>query len=69
MRDESLLKQILEATRDVWDRPGTRPAVRKNFAAVLGCGTPALADSHDGKFPAMASRNSANCGLVVSDDP
>jgi putative transposase/transposase-like zinc-binding protein len=42
MRDESLLKQILEASRDIWDRPGTRPAVRKNFAAVLDCGTPAL---------------------------
>ncbi len=42
MRDRKLLKQILEATRDVWDRPGTRPAVRKNFAAILDCGTPAL---------------------------
>jgi hypothetical protein len=42
MRDKSLLKQILEASRDVWDRPGTRPAVRKNFAAVLDCGTWAL---------------------------
>jgi hypothetical protein len=42
MRDKSLLKQILEANRDVWDRPGTRPAVRKNFAAVLDCGTRAL---------------------------
>jgi Transposase zinc-binding domain len=42
MRDKSLLKQILEATRDVWDRPGTRPAVRRNFAAVLDCGTRAL---------------------------
>ncbi len=42
MRQESLLKQILERSRDVWDRPGTRPAVRKNFAAVLDCDTPAL---------------------------
>jgi hypothetical protein len=42
MRDKSLLKQILEATRDVWDRPGTRPAVRKNFTGVLDCGTRAL---------------------------
>jgi hypothetical protein len=42
MRDKSLLKQILEATRDVWDRPGTRPAVRRSFAAVLDCGTRAL---------------------------
>ncbi len=38
----NLLKQILEATRDVWDRPGTRLAVRKNLAAVLDCGTAAL---------------------------
>jgi Putative transposase/Transposase zinc-binding domain len=43
MHDGNLLKQILETTRrDVWDRPGTRPAVRKNFSAVLDCGTPAL---------------------------
>ena len=31
MSDSNLLKQILEATRNVWDQPGTRPAVRKNF--------------------------------------
>jgi hypothetical protein len=42
MRDKSLLKQILESTRDVWDRPGTRSAVRTNFTAVLDCGTRAL---------------------------
>ena len=42
MGDGNLLKQILEATQNVWDRPGTRPAVRKNFAAVLDCGTAAL---------------------------
>jgi Transposase zinc-binding domain/Putative transposase len=42
MGDESLLKQILRTTRPVWDRPGTRPAVRENFAAVLDCGTGAL---------------------------
>jgi hypothetical protein len=42
MPDLNLLKQILVATRTEWDRPGTRPAVRKNFAAVLDCGTPAL---------------------------
>ena len=43
MHDGNLLKQILAATqRDVWDRPGTRAAVRKNFAAVLDCGTPTL---------------------------
>jgi hypothetical protein len=42
MKGRNLLKQILEETRDIWDRPGTRPAVRKNFAAVLSCGTAAL---------------------------
>jgi hypothetical protein len=42
MRDRNLLKEILEATREVWDRPGTRPSVRENFAAVLDCGTAAL---------------------------
>jgi hypothetical protein len=42
LQDRNLLKDILEAARDVWDRPGTRPSVRKNFAAVLNCGTPAL---------------------------
>lgn len=42
MHDRNLLKQILEATRHVWDGPDTRPSVRKNFAAVIDCGTPAL---------------------------
>ena len=42
MQERNLLRQILEATRDVWDRPGTRPAVRKNFAAVIDCGRAAL---------------------------
>jgi hypothetical protein len=42
MGGRNLLKQILEASREVWDRPETRPAVRKNFAKVLDCGTPAL---------------------------
>jgi Putative transposase/Transposase zinc-binding domain len=42
MPDVNLLKQILVATRNEWDRPGTRAAVRKNFRAVIDCGTPAL---------------------------
>jgi len=42
MPNLNLLKQILTATRTEWDRPGTRPAVRKGFAAVLDCGTAAL---------------------------
>lgn len=33
---------ILEASRDVWDRPETRSTVRKNFAKLLDCGTAAL---------------------------
>ncbi len=39
MSDLNLLKQILVATRPEWDRPSTRSAVRKAFAAVLDCGT------------------------------
>jgi hypothetical protein len=42
MRDKQLLKQILEATRELWDRPETRPAVRENFARMLDCRTDAL---------------------------
>jgi hypothetical protein len=42
MNDVNLLKEILIATRKIWDRPGTRLAVRKNFSAVIDCGTPAL---------------------------
>jgi hypothetical protein len=36
------LKQVLEASRNLWDHPGTRPAVRENFKRVLICGTAAL---------------------------
>lgn len=42
MQDRRLLKQILEATRNIWDQDGTRPSVRKNFAAIIDCGTAAL---------------------------
>jgi hypothetical protein len=42
MQPRNLLKQILETKRDLWDRPETRAPVRKNFAAVIDCGTPAL---------------------------
>jgi hypothetical protein len=42
VKDRNLLKQILEATRPIWDQPGTRRSVRKSFASVLDCGTPAL---------------------------
>jgi Putative transposase/Transposase zinc-binding domain len=42
MDDLNLLKQILEATRDLWDRPETRADVRKNFHKMLECRTAAL---------------------------
>ena len=42
MNDVNLLKQILEETREAWDRPGTRAAVRKAFTDVLACGTAAM---------------------------
>lgn len=42
MQERNLLKQILEATREVWDQPGIRPSVHKNFAAAVDCATPAL---------------------------
>ena len=42
MQDCNLLKQILKETRPIWDRPETRVSVRKNFAAVIDCGTAAL---------------------------
>jgi len=35
------MKKLL-SSRDLWDRPETRMAVRKNFAKVANCGTPAL---------------------------
>jgi Transposase zinc-binding domain len=42
MRDRQMLRQILEATRDLWDRPESRPAVRDNFLRMLNCRTAAL---------------------------
>jgi Putative transposase/Transposase zinc-binding domain len=42
MDDPNLLKQILKATRDLWDRPETRPAIRENFHKILECRTAAL---------------------------
>jgi len=41
MGNQHLMKKIL-SSREVWDRPETRSAVRRNFAKVLDCGTPAL---------------------------
>lgn len=69
MQERHLLKQILEATRAIWDRPGTRPSVRKQFAAVLDCGTPALgwrtyaSDSEQKRcYFRCKSRFCASCG-------
>ncbi len=42
MRNGEPLRQILETTRELWDRPETRPAVRENFANMLACRTPIL---------------------------
>ena len=36
------LREILEAARDNWRRPGIRPSVRDNFERMLACRTPAL---------------------------
>jgi putative transposase/transposase-like zinc-binding protein len=69
MGGRHLLKQILEASRDIWDRPETRSAVRKNFAKVLDCGTPALgwevyASDNETKrcYHRCRSRFCASCG-------
>lgn len=37
--DRELIRQLLEASRDLWDRPETRPAVRENFNKTLNCRT------------------------------
>jgi hypothetical protein len=42
MRHERPLKHILQATRQLWDHPGTRPSVRQNFQKVIDCQTSAL---------------------------
>src|SRR5947207_14367927 len=42
MLDKHPLRQILIATREHWDRPETRSAVRENFLRIIACGTPAL---------------------------
>jgi hypothetical protein len=42
MRYRNPLKQILADTRDCWDRPEIRPAVRENFERMINCRTPAL---------------------------
>jgi hypothetical protein len=63
------LRQIFEATPDVWDRPGFRPAIRENFRKVLDCGTSALgatvyASENEEKrcFGSCKSRACPSCG-------
>ncbi len=41
-KPEHRLRQILELTRDQWDTPAERDAVRDNFRKVCACRTPAL---------------------------
>ena len=41
-RNEHPLKKILELTRNQWDQPTVRVAVRNNFRKVSMCRTPAL---------------------------
>jgi hypothetical protein len=41
-KSEHRLRQILELTRDQWDKPTERDAVRANFGKVCACRTPAL---------------------------
>jgi hypothetical protein len=36
------LKQMLAATRALWNRTDISPAVRENFAKTIDCRTPAL---------------------------
>jgi hypothetical protein len=36
------LRTVLEVNRELWDREGTRPAVRDAFTKVMACGTAAL---------------------------
>lgn len=42
MKYQQLLRQILNESREQWDRPETRPAVRQNFEKVTLCRTMAL---------------------------
>jgi hypothetical protein len=69
MQNKNLFKEILEETRYIWDRPGTRASVRKEFAAVLACGTPALgwrvyaSNTEERRcYGRCKSRSCASCG-------
>jgi hypothetical protein len=69
MAEEQLLKQILAASRDLWDQPETRPAARENFAKMLACRTAALgaevyaSDSEEKRhYHTCKSRACPSCG-------
>jgi Putative transposase/Transposase zinc-binding domain len=69
MRCREPLKQILIDTRDHWDHPGTRPAVRENFSRMINCRTAALgaeifASTHEEKlvYHTCKSRACPSCG-------
>ena len=69
MRCREPLKQILIDTRDYWDHPRTRPAVRENFNRMINCRTPALgaeifASSNEEKlvYHTCKSRACPSCG-------
>jgi hypothetical protein len=42
VREHHPIKQLLRATRELWDHPGTPINTRENFLKVLACGTIAL---------------------------
>jgi hypothetical protein len=59
---EQPLRQILELTREHWDHPVVRDAVRDNFRKVLMCRTPALG----GEVYASANREKVFCHTCKS---
>jgi hypothetical protein len=67
------LKQILAATRDLWNRTDISPAVRENFAKMIDCRTPALGHGslltqkpRRNSFATPAIRHSRTVNAVVS---
>jgi len=69
VRYQQPLKQIFTQTREQWDRPDVRPAVRKNFEKVTLCRTVALgaevyaSETEEQCFPhTCKSRACPSCG-------
>ncbi|MBZ5534206.1 MAG: transposase [Acidobacteriia bacterium] len=69
MRYSEPLKLILESTRDIWNHPETRPAVRENFLKVIRCRTATLgaeiyASESEQKYVyhSCKSRSCPSCG-------